>query len=247
MTSTEVTATTVDGVDSPALALHDVRAGYADTTVLHGVSLVVPRGAVVALLGANGAGKSTLLRTVGGLNRVQSGRIELLGEDVGALAAHRRARRGLCYIPEGRAIFRGLSVRENLRLQADPGDSANAVERAVEAFPALSNRLDQTSGTLSGGQQQMLAMAQALHRDPALVMVDEASLGLAPVIVDEVFAFLETLAARGVALLIVDQFAQKVLQIATHAYVLRRGEIGYDGSPAELLKGDVFDSYIGPG
>ena len=227
------------------LALHDVRAGYEETTVLRGVSLSVPKGAVVALLGANGAGKSTLLRTAGGLNRVQAGRIELLGEDVSGLPAHQRTKRGLCYIPEGRGVFRGLTVRENLTLQATPRDAATAVERAVEAFPSLSGRLDQTAGTLSGGQQQMLAMTQALLRDPAVVLVDEASLGLAPMIVDEVFAFLTGLAARGVALLVVDQFAQRVLTIATHAYVLRHGRIGYDGEPGELLEGDIFDRYIG--
>jgi branched-chain amino acid transport system ATP-binding protein len=246
MTELQQSAASVDGAAPPVLALHDVRAGYDETTVLHGVSLTVPKSSVVALLGANGAGKSTLLRTAGGLNRLQSGRIEMLGEDVGALAAHQRIRRGLCYIPEGHAVFRGLSVRENLRLQARPRD-ATAIDRAVEAFPSLSGRLDQTAGTLSGGQQQMLAMAQALLGEPALVMVDEASLGLAPVIVDEVFAFLESLAGRGVALLVVDQFAQRVLQIATHAYVLRRGEIAYDGEPAELMKGDLFESYIGSG
>jgi branched-chain amino acid transport system ATP-binding protein len=236
---------TGDATAPAALSLHDVRAGYEETTVLHGVSLTVPKGAVVALLGANGAGKSTLLRTAAGLNRVQAGGIELLGEDISRLPAHRRTERGLCFVPEGRGIFRSLTVRENLALQAAPRDGATAIERAVEAFPALSDRLDQTAGTLSGGQQQMLAMSQALLRDPAVVLVDEASLGLAPVIVDEVFAFLEGLAARGAALLIVDQFAQRVLHIATHAYVLRRGRIGYDGEPGELLQGDIFASYIG--
>ncbi|GAA2409781.1 ABC transporter ATP-binding protein [Actinomadura vinacea] len=230
---------------SEVLSLHDVRAGYEETTVLHGVSITVPKGAVVALLGANGAGKSTLLRTAAGLNGLQKGRIELLGEDVSKVSAHRRIQRGLCYIPEGRGIFRSLTVRENLALQAEAGDGATALERATEAFPALSDRLEQVAGTLSGGQQQMLAMSQALLRDPAVVLVDEASLGLAPVIVDEVFAFLEKLAARGVALLVVDQFVQRVLQIATHAYVLRRGRIEYDGDPGELLKSDIFDSYIG--
>ncbi len=228
-----------------ALTLHDVRAGYGGTTVLHGVSLTVPKGAVVGLLGANGAGKSTLLRTAAGLNPLQSGRVELLGDDVSGLPPHRRTGRGLCFIPEGRGIFRNLTVRENLALQAAPRDAAAAVERSVEAFPVLKDRLSQIAGTLSGGQQQMLAMTQALLRDPAAVLVDEASLGLAPVIVDEVFAFLEDLAGRGVALLVVDQFVQRVLHLATHAYVLRRGRIAYDGEPGELLDSDIFDSYLG--
>lgn len=234
------------GTDTEALlALRGVSAGYGDTTVLRDVDLTVAPGSVVALLGANGAGKTTLLRTVCGLNRPTAGTIELAGTDIGRLPAYRRTALGLCHIPEGRGVFRSLTVRENLHLQAEPGHGARAVEAAVQAFPVLAQKLDSAAGTLSGGQQQMLAMAQAHVRDPRLVLVDEASLGLAPVVVDEVFAFLQQLAERGTALLLVDQFVSRVLKIATHAYVLRRGEIVYDGEPGELQGGDVFAQYIG--
>ncbi|UGQ11202.1 ABC transporter ATP-binding protein [Yinghuangia sp. ASG 101] len=249
MTGTDTAATTASAAPAesgtPVLALRGVHAGYGDTTVLRDVDLSVAPGAVVALLGANGAGKTTLLRTVCGLNRATAGSVELHGTDIARLPAHRRTALGLCHIPEGRGVFRSLTVRENLYLQAEPGRNAQAIEAAVQAFPALGKRLDSPAGTLSGGQQQMLAMAQAHVRDPKLVLVDEASLGLAPVVVDEVFAFLRQLADRGTALLLVDQFVTRVLKIATHAYVLRRGRIVYDGTPQELRSGSVFEQYIG--
>ncbi|SNQ49941.1 High-affinity branched-chain amino acid transport ATP-binding protein BraG (modular protein) [Frankia canadensis] len=229
----------------PALDLSGVVSGYEDTTVLRGVSLTVPRGTAVALLGPNGAGKTTLLRTVCGLLRPTAGRVEMEGTDITRLAPHRRARLGLCHIPEGRGIFRSLTVRENLIMQSFPGGESAAIERAVEAFPVLGERLTQTAGTLSGGQQQMLAMAQAHVRSPKLILVDEASLGLAPVIVDEIFAFLQAVSAEGTSLLLVDQFVVRALGIATTAYVLRRGEIVFGGPAAELMSEDVFARYVG--
>ncbi|WP_083749792.1 ABC transporter ATP-binding protein [Frankia sp. CcI49] len=229
----------------PALSVHEVASGYGETTVLRGVSLTVPKSSVVALLGANGAGKTTLLRTVSGLIRPSGGRIELAGTDVTRLPPHRRAAHGLGHIPEGRGVFRNLTVRENLVMQSRPGGEKLAIQRAVEAFPVLGERLGQAAGTMSGGQQQMLAMAQAYVRQPSLILVDEASLGLAPVIVDEIFAFLENVTGEGTALLLVDQFVVRALAIATTAYVMRRGEIVYSGPSAALVSDDVFNRYVG--
>ncbi|MCU1346706.1 MAG: branched-chain amino acid transporter ATPase [Acidimicrobiia bacterium] len=228
-----------------ALAIRDLHSGYGQTRVLHGVSLDVPQSAVVALLGANGAGKTTLLKTVCGLISPTAGHVSLSGDDITNKSAHARSRLGLCYIPEGRGIFRSLTVRENLVMQSEPGEQDRAIEVAVEAFPVLGQRLSQNAGTMSGGEQQMLALAQAYVRDPRLILVDEASLGLAPLIVDAVFEFLQRVNARGASLLIVDQFVTRALQMAETAYVLRRGEIVYSGSSAELLDSDLFSTYLG--
>jgi branched-chain amino acid transport system ATP-binding protein len=230
---------------APALALHEVSSGYGEATVLRNVSLTVPRSGVVALLGSNGAGKTTLLKTASGLIPARGGRVEVGGRDVTRLAPHRRAALGLCHIPEGRGVFPRLTVRENLLMQAGRGGESAAVSHALTAFPALEGRLNQQAGTLSGGQQQMLAMARAYVRSPELILVDEASLGLAPIIVEEIFQFLGEVAARGAALLLVDQFIARALRIASMAYILRRGEIVYAGPPGELLAGDTFGHYIG--
>jgi branched-chain amino acid transport system ATP-binding protein len=230
---------------APALEVRDVSGGYGTTQVLWDVSLTVPAGAAVALLGPNGAGKTTLLRTVSGFLPVISGSVALRGTDVTRLRPHRRFGAGLCHVPEGRGVFRGLSVRENLLLQARAGSEDEAVERATAAFPVLGRRMDQQAGTLSGGEQQMLAMAAAHIRRPEMVLVDEASLGLAPIIVEEIFAFLGQLVAEGSALLLVDQFVTRALALADTAYVLRRGRIVHSGSAAELAETDVFEHYIG--
>jgi branched-chain amino acid transport system ATP-binding protein len=232
-------------LDAPALEVDGVSAGYGPTAVLREVSFTVPAGSVVALLGPNGAGKTTVLRAVSGLLPVRSGKIRMAGRDVTRERAHRRFARGLCHVPEGRGVFRGLTVRENLVLQAAAGQEDDALERAVTAFPILGERLGQQAGTLSGGQQQMLAMAAAHVRNPGLVLVDEASLGLAPIIVDEIFGFLQQRADDGAALLIVDQFARRALALAATAYVLRRGRIVHGGPAAELLNSDLFGSYLG--
>ena len=228
-----------------ALSLEGVTAGYGSTTVLRDVTLRVPAGQVTALLGPNGAGKTTLLRTISGFVPATTGRIRLYGQEVGRLRPDRRAGLGLCHVPEGRGIFRGLTVRENLLMQVGRGEEADALERAVAAFAILGDRLSQRAGTLSGGQQQMLAMAAAYVRDPTLVIVDEASLGLAPIVVDEIFEFLAGRARAGAALLIVDQFVARALAMASTAYVLQRGAITFSGSAAELLDGDVFERYLG--
>jgi branched-chain amino acid transport system ATP-binding protein len=232
-------------VQQPALVVSGVEAGYGTTQVLRDVSLRVATGEVTALVGPNGAGKSTLLRTIAGLLPATKGSVQLLGADVTKRAAHRRFAAGLCLVPEGRGIFRSLTVRENLILQSRKGEEQVAIEQAAEAFPFLRERLGQISGTLSGGQQQMLAMAAAYVRNPKLVLVDEASLGLAPLVVDEIFEFLGQLPARGTSLLVVDQFVTRALQLATTAYVLRQGEVVYSGSAHELLDGDLFSHYTG--
>jgi len=229
----------------PALSLQGISSGYGHATVLRGVSLTVTQGAVVALLGPNGAGKTTLLKTVSGLIRPKSGSVQINGTDATRLSPYRRAALGVCSIPEGRGIFRNLSVRDNLLMQSRKGQEQHSIEQATTAFPILATKLRQRAGTLSGGQQQMLAMAQAYVTDPRLILVDEASLGLAPVIVDEIFDFLHTVTSRGAALLIVDQYVVRALNIATSAYVLRRGEIVYHGDPDELLASNIFERYLG--
>ncbi len=230
---------------APALEVHGVSSGYGATRVLWDVSIKVPAGSAVALLGPNGAGKTTLLRTIAGFLPVLDGRVEVGGTDVTKLRPHRRFGRGLCLVPEGRGVFRGLSVRENLLLQSSRGGEQEAVDRAAAAFPVLGERLAQQAGTLSGGQQQMLAMAAAYIRRPDMVMVDEASLGLAPIVVDEIFAFLRQLVTEGSSLLLVDQFVTRALALADTAYVLRRGRIVHSGPAAGLAESDVFEHYIG--
>ncbi len=233
-------------VEAPAAAqLAGINAGYGRTTILRNIDLSIPAGSVTALLGPNGAGKTTLLKVLSGLIRPITGSVHLGGADVTRLAPNMRAGLGLCHIPEGRGIFRSLTVKENLELQAAPGDEAGAIERAVAAFPILGERLSQRSGTMSGGQQQMLAMARAYARSPRLILVDEASLGLAPIVVDEIFTFLVGAAAKGSSLLIVDQFVARALAMSTRAYVLSRGEIVFHGTSAELQSGDVFQRYLG--
>jgi branched-chain amino acid transport system ATP-binding protein len=234
-------------LDAPALELRSVESGYGETVVLRDIDLSVPASSVVGLLGPNGAGKSTLLKTVSGVVRPSQGSVWLHGADVTATRVHERARGGLCHIPEGRAIYRSLSVRENLVMQAPKGESAAAIETAGEVFPILRERLGQQAGTLSGGQQQMLAMAAAYVRNPRLVLVDEPSLGLAPIVVDTLFERLEALRERGVALLIVDQFVQRVLQLADHVYVLNQGRIDYSGTPDGLSSTEIFQRYLGGG
>jgi branched-chain amino acid transport system ATP-binding protein len=230
---------------APALELRQITGGYGRTTVVRDVSVSVPAASVVALLGPNGAGKTTLLKMVSGFLRPARGAVRMFGDEVTSVAPHRRFQSGLCHIPEGRGVFRSLTVRENLTLQSRRGEEAEAISRACEAFPVLGRRIGQTAGTLSGGQQQMLAMAAAYVRSPRLILVDEASLGLAPLIVDQIFTFLDKLAKEGTALLIVDQFATRALALADTAYVLSRGSITYSGPAKELGQAELLSQYMG--
>ena len=199
---------------APVLALDGVTAGYGRTIVLRDVTMSVPAGKVVALLGPNGAGKTTLLRTAAGLIDCMSGTIRQGSDDVTRRDSVRRARGGLCLVPEGRGIFRTLTVRENLVLQVPPWIKSTALERAYDAFPILKQRAKQRAGTMSGGEQQMLALARAYLSQPKLVLLDEVSTGLAPRIVDEIFSALDTLAGQGVALLLVEQYIHHALAMA---------------------------------
>lgn len=222
-----------------------VTSGYGRTTVLRDVSLELGAGSVVALLGANGAGKSTLLKTIAGLLRPSVGKILLDGEDVTPVSPDGLARRGLCMVPEGRAVFRSLSVRENLGLYAKPGQAKAGIELACDAFPILGRRLGQAAGTMSGGEQQMLALARAYVQKPRIVLVDEASLGLAPLVVDRIFEFLRALSAKGTSLLIVDQFVTRALEMADYAYVLSGGNMSFSGPAGDLRRADIFERYLG--
>jgi branched-chain amino acid transport system ATP-binding protein len=227
------------------LRLSGVRAGYRRTEVLHGVDLFVPPGAAVALLGANGAGKSTLLRVAAGLLPTTGGSVWLGDERVDRLSTHERTRRGVCLIPEGRAIFRPLTVRQNLAMQVGGKNVDDAVGRAVDAFPILGDRLGQVAGTLSGGQQQMLAVARALVTDPSVVLADELSVGLAPVVVDEIFEAVAALRAAGRSLLIVEQYVDRALAVADYVYILHKGRIAFVGEPAQCRAEDVYRQYLG--
>ena len=237
------------------LRLQGVCAGYGRTEVLHSVDLAVPTGATVALLGANGAGKTTLLHTVAGLLRPSAGEILVDGSPVQADPAWRRTRSGLCLIPEGRGIFRQLTVRENLAMfhggghprTTGPGgrDPTAAIAAAVDAFPILEERLRQVAGTLSGGQQQMLAVARALASDAPLILADELSVGLAPVIVDEIFAAVARLRAEGRTLLIVEQYVDRALSVADYVYILHKGRIAFVGDPIDCQQQQIFDQYLG--
>jgi branched-chain amino acid transport system ATP-binding protein len=226
------------------LELQGIAGGYGTTTVLRDVSLSIPSGSVVALLGPNGAGKSTTMRMASGLLHPQRGRVVLEGKDVTRTSPSRRARLGICHIMEGRSIFPSLSVRENLLLQAPRGSPASEIlDRTDHEFPQLAKRRKQLAGTLSGGEQQMLALMRAYLAKPRMVLVDEASLGLAPVIVDQIFAFLERIGRDGVSLLIVEQYANRVLAIASTVYLLSQGRIVHSGPAGELDEEQIFALY----
>ncbi len=228
-----------------ALDIDGASAGYGTTVVLRDVSIVVPPASVVALLGPNGAGKTTLLRAASGMLPLREGTVRLGGHDVTGRPSHELAARGLCHVPEGRGVFPGLTVRQNLVLQGAAGREDEAVERAVTAFPVLGQRLSQLAGTLSGGEQQMLALSHARVSDPAVVLLDEVSMGLAPQVIDDIFAFLADLASGGAALLIVEQYVTRALQLADYVYLMSQGGVAFVGEPAELADSDVFATYLG--
>jgi branched-chain amino acid transport system ATP-binding protein len=227
------------------LELRNVTAGYGGHVVLRNVTLKVPEGAVVALLGANGAGKTTLLRVASGLLRPGGGSLVLDDKDATGWSPHRLVREGVCHVPEGRGIFPTLTVRENLTMQCLSGDPAAAVEQAAAVFSVLGRRINQAAGTLSGGEQQMLALARAYIQRPRVALLDEVSMGLAPVIVDEIFEFLRMLAGEGSSLLLVEQYVTRALDIADYVYLLHRGQVRFVGEPTELESTDIFKEYVG--
>lgn len=227
--------------------LHDIIAGYGSMAVLRGVSLCVPTGSVAALLGPNGAGKTTLLRTASGLVEPRSGDIRLDNESLVGLPPHRFSTRGVCHVGEGRSIFRGLTVRENLAMFAEPGREGAMIERAVESFPILGRRLSQIAGTLSGGEQQMLALSRTHASEHKVILLDEVSMGLAPKILDEIFAFLRGLAQSGASLLIVEQYAARALELAEYVFLLSRGQLVFVGEPGEVSGTDLMERYLAAG
>ena len=227
------------------LELRNITAGYGNHIVLRNASITVPDGAVVSLLGPNGAGKTTLLRVASGVLRPLSGQLLLDGHDVTGWSPDQLARAGVCHIPEGRGVFPTLNVRDNLRLQAPPGRERAGLATATAAFPRLADRTGQLAGTLSGGEQQMLALAYAYVGDPSLVLLDEVSMGLAPKIVDEIFEHLTELARRGLSLLLVEQYVARSLQLADYVYVLRNGTIAIAAEPGELGEDVILASYLG--
>jgi branched-chain amino acid transport system ATP-binding protein len=227
------------------LELAGLRAAYDRIEVLHGVDLTVDAGSVVAILGPNGAGKSTMLDVIAGLHRASAGEVRIAGFDVTKADPAELARRGVCSIPEGRGVFPNLTVRENLWMVTYAGACRREVEeRAYARFPALARRPDQLAGSLSGGEQQMLAMARALTSDPTLLLLDEVSMGLAPLIVGELYEMVGGLAADGVTVLCVEQFAPTVLGVADLAAVMVQGRIITVGRPSDV-EADLVSAYLG--
>lgn len=219
----------------PILELTDVHAGYGRIEVLSGIDLVVPRGAVIALLGPNGAGKTTLLRTMSGLVKPTSGHIHLADEHVENISPARLNRAGLCLVPEGRGVFPNLTVEENLVLASIAGPPTRQVLReAYGRFPLLEERKAQPAGSLSGGEQQMLSLARALASEPALLLLDELSMGLAPLIVESLYDTVAEIASTGVSVVVVEQFASAALRVADYAAVMRGGRIVASGEPQEI-------------
>jgi branched-chain amino acid transport system ATP-binding protein len=230
---------------TPIFELRDIRAGYGPIEVVHGVSLEVAAGSVVALLGPNGGGKTTLLNVCAGTLAPSAGEVRFNGEPVTLVSADGRARRGICTVPEGRGIFPNLSVRENLLMATQVGVPMNRIEEvAIAQFPRLGAKRKQLAGTLSGGEQQMLALARAFATDPKILLLDELSLGLAPIVVAELYEKVRELASGGLSILLVEQFARTALPIADAAAVVLQGVIAHQGSPAEMEEA-LSASYLG--
>src|SRR3954452_2799846 len=232
------------------LELRDVQVQYGSIRALHGISLAVNTGELVALIGSNGAGKTTTLRTISGLLRPSQGAIRYEGNDISHASPHRIVELGISHCPEGRRIFGRLTVRENLRLgavaQPDRGAAAEDLDMVLELFPLLKERLDQSGGTLSGGEQQMLAIGRALMSRPRLLLLDEPSLGLAPMLVNRIFAVISRLKETGVTILLVEQNARKALEIADRAYVMETGRIMLEGRARELAANpEIERAYLG--
>lgn len=220
---------------APILELIDVHAGYGRIEVLRGVDLVVPRGAVIALLGPNGAGKSTLLRVISGLLAPSSGHVHLGGDHIGRSTPATLTKAGVCMVPEGRGVFPNLTVEENLRLAQFSGQPATRIlSESYWRFPILEERKDQLAGSLSGGQQQMLSLARALASNPALLLLDELSMGLAPLVVQSLYDSVADIAATGVSVVVVEQFAASALRVADYVVVMQGGRIVDSGEPAEI-------------
>lgn len=230
---------------TPALEVSGVSAGYGSTTILRDVDISVERGTVAVLLGPNGAGKSTLLKVAAGLLRPSEGAITLNGADVTRRRAFQRNRAGLCMIPDGRGVFRSLTVRENLVLQVTRKERDDAIQRALAAFPPLAKRLSHEARQLSGGEQQMLALARCYLNPSDVILVDEVSMGLAPLMVRAVFGALDSLHKQGVALVVVEQYVDQALALADVVYVMNRGRLQRLGTPDEIDRDELMQMYLG--
>lgn len=249
MTTADVQTTqpVESGGTAPAVELRNVTAGYGRAAVLEDVSFCVEPNSVTAVLGANGAGKTTLLRVIGGSIIARTGSVHLHGTDVSKATTWRRSRAGLASVPEGRGIFRTLTVQDNLRLSVPRLRQNEAVSVALDIFPALQSRLSNTAGQLSGGQQQMLAVARAFIANPTVVLIDEVSMGLAPQVIDTLFESLHRLRSSGAALIIVEQYVRRALDIADAVVVLSNGRVAHAGSAASVDEDALARTYHGTG
>ena len=233
------------------LKLKDVDVSYGPVSALRSISIEVKPGTVVAIIGANGAGKSSTLKTIAGLEPAAAGSVFFMDQDITNMPAHRRPALGMALSPEGRGVFPDQSVRDNLTLGAysrrhDKEGIARGIARAFQLYPILGKRQDQPAGTLSGGEQQMLAIARALMSQPKLLLLDEPSLGLAPLIIEEIFATIRALRAQGLAILLVEQMANQALAIADYAYVLETGRVTHSGTGRDLARDPkVRAAYLG--
>ena len=230
------------------LKVNDINVYYGAIHAIKGVSFEVNEGEIVTLIGANGAGKTTSLQTVSGLLRSKTGSIEFFGENIGHVAAHKIVEKGLALVPEGRRVFAQMTVQENLEMGAytAPAGTAANLELVFEQFPRLKERRRQAAGTLSGGEQQMLAMGRALMSAPKLMMLDEPSMGLAPILVEQIFDIIRELHKRGTTILLVEQNAQMALSVADRAYVMETGKITLSGSGKELAASEeIKKAYLG--
>ena len=232
------------------LEIKNLNVHFGVIHALKGISITVNEGEIVTLIGANGAGKTTTLRTISGLKKPTSGEILLEGEDIADVSAQNRVRLGISHVPEGRRVFPGMTVLENLEMGAylrkDKAETAKDLEMVYELFPVLSDRQKQLAGTLSGGEQQMLAIGRALMSRPRILLLDEPSMGLAPLLVQEIFNIIKNVNEVGTTVLLVEQNAMMALQIAHRAYVMETGSIVLSGSGAELLRSEqVKKTYLG--
>jgi len=233
------------------LEIENLEVGYGSIKALHGISLRVPQGSIVTLIGANGAGKSTTLRAISGLIRARGGVVKYDGEDITNLPAHKIVAKGLCHVPEGRMVFSNLTVEENLRMGAylrnDKAGIAEDMEFGFQMFPRLKERIHQAAGTMSGGEQQMLAIARAIMSKPRCLMLDEPSLGIAPMLVRSIFEQIVAInKERGITILLVEQNANLALAISQHGYVLETGKVLLEDTSEALRKNpQVREAYLG--
>jgi branched-chain amino acid transport system ATP-binding protein len=238
-------ASAAEAID-PLLSMVDATTGYSRTVVVRRISMSVPAGHVIALVGLNGAGKSTTLRMISGLLPALSGSIRFDGAEISGLPAHERSALGICHITDLRAIFPSLTVEENVRLQVGGSRKAGreALAHAADIFPRLVDKRQQIAGTLSGGEQQMLALTRAYVTKPRLLLLDELSMGLAPIVIDEIYAAISRLAREGLSTLIVEQYIKRILPLADTVYAMSRGEITDSGTVGDVAIGDLLSGYL---